>query len=182
MMGPGGMMSSVQFTSGSDRIDIEQAIDIAEEFLRQRGDPNLVLAEVMEFAYNFYVQFEEKDSGIHAIEALIDPYTRIMYPEPGPNMMWNIKYGAMSGMMWGLADPDTAMPITESEAKQLARDFVDDFLPGGGVGHADLFYGYYTLHILQDGEIYGMISVNGFTGQVWFHHWHGEFSEIREFD
>lgn len=62
----------------------------------------------------------------------------------------------------------------------LAHDFVDDFLPGGGVGHADLFYGHYTLHILQDGGIYGILSVNGLTGQVWFHHWHGEFSEIRE--
>ena len=55
----------------------------------------------MEFNNNFYVGFKEKSTDNYAFEALIDPYTGDMYSEPGPNMMWNAKYGMMTGMMWG---------------------------------------------------------------------------------
>jgi hypothetical protein len=43
---------------------------------------------------------------------------------------------------------------------------------------ADMFPGYYTLHVLEDGETVGMLSVNSYTGQVFFHHWHGDFIEM----
>ena len=46
----------------------------------------------------------------------------------------------------------------------------------------DQFYGYYTIHILRDGKIYGMLSVNGYTGQVWFHSWHGQFLNMIEME
>jgi len=38
--------------------------------------------------------------------------------------------------------------------------------------------GYYTLHILEDSETIGMLSVNAYTGQVFHHHWHGDFIEM----
>jgi hypothetical protein len=44
----------------------------------------------------------------------------------------------------------------------------------------EAFPGYYTLHVLEDGEIVGMLSVNGYTGNVWYHHWHGELLEMQE--
>jgi len=50
------------------------------------------------------------------------------------------------------------------------------------VEEADRFYGYYTLHVLKDGQIYGMLSVNGYTGQVWYHSWHGPFLGMKEFN
>jgi len=50
------------------------------------------------------------------------------------------------------------------------------------VEEADRFYGYYTLHVLNDRQIYGMLSVNGYTGQVWYHSWHGPFLGMKEFD
>lgn len=65
----------------------------------------------MEFEYNFYVIFIGKSTDIHAFEAWIDPYTGDIYDEPGPNMMWNSKYGTMPGMMWGSADPSEEMTI-----------------------------------------------------------------------
>ena len=40
---------------------------------------------------------------------------------------------------------------------------------------AEAFYGYYTVHVLTNGEVSGMLSVNGATGRVWFHTWHGAF-------
>ncbi len=60
------------------------------------GDnPNLEVAEVMEFANNYYAEVREKDSGIGAMELLIDRPGSRAYPEPGPNMMWNTKYGIL---------------------------------------------------------------------------------------
>ena len=44
--------------------------------------------------------------------------------------------------------------------------------------HADPFYGYYTLHVNRDGQTVGMLSVNGYTGQVFPHTWHGKLLEM----
>ena len=43
------------------------------------------------------------------------------------------------------------------------------------------FYGYYTLDFEKDGKTIGMLSVNGFTGQVFLHTWHGTFIEEVEY-
>ena len=40
---------------------------------------------------------------------------------------------------------------------------------------ADTFYGYYTFEVLQGENIVGMLSVNGYTGQVWPYTWRREF-------
>ena len=58
----------------------------------------------MEMQYNFYIEVKEKDTGVHAFELLVNPYSGAVYPEPGPNMMWNTKYGMMGGP-WGGAQP-----------------------------------------------------------------------------
>jgi hypothetical protein len=40
----------------------------------------------------------------------------------------------------------------------------------------EVFYGYYTVHSLDKaGNTVGILSVNGYTGQVWSHIWHGMF-------
>ncbi|UCB42576.1 MAG: hypothetical protein JSV77_08990 [Dehalococcoidales bacterium] len=160
---------------------MEQAIEIVEDYLKDRGESALEIEEIMEFEYNFYVDFSERETGIHAFEALIDPYTGDMYPEPGPNMMWNTRYGMMSGMMWGNRGATEEMTVSEEQAIKLAQEFINGYLPGGKVEDAERFYGYYTLHVLKDGEIYGMLSVNGYTGQVWYHSWHGRFLGMKEF-
>lgn len=194
MMGPGGMMGpwgrgpgsmmgpGEPYRSGGQRISMERAIEIVENYLRARSDPDLEAKEIMEFSYNFYVEFSEKSTGIHAFEALIDPYTGDMYPEPGPNMMWNTKYGMMSGMMWSTPSPSTLMTVTEEEAVKYAQEFLNNYLPGAKANEAERFYGYYTLHVVKDEQIYGMLSVNGYTGQVWYHFWHGQFIAMKEFE
>jgi hypothetical protein len=73
------------------------------------------------------------------------------------------------------------MTLTEEQAKQYGQQFIDGYLPGAQIEEVDRFYGYYTLHVLKDGQIYGMLSVNGYTGQVWYHSWHGPFLGIKEF-
>ena len=73
------------------------------------------------------------------------------------------------------------MPVTTEQAKSLAQRFLDTQLPGIMVADADTFYGYYTLHTLRNGQVEGMLSVNGYTGAVWYHTWHGTFISMKEF-
>jgi hypothetical protein len=124
---------------------------------------------------------------------------RIM-PEIGPNMMWNTKYGGMMGGGWGQGGgmmgpgmmgrgwryqpysgvPTANMSITKTDAKQLTQSYLKLHLSGSSTEEPDTFYGYYTIHVLRDGKVYGMLSVNGYTGQVWYHTWHGAFIQMKE--
>ena len=181
------------------------------------GDSNLEVEEVMEFANNYYAEVKESDTGIYAMELLIDKRSGQVYPEPGPNMMWNTKYGMMGGggmsgqgmmqpddsgrgpmmgpggqgrmgpggqgMMGGgspQVSPETEMPVSPEQATQVAEDYLNRVSPSTETEEPDQFYGYYTLHTLQDGEVTGMLSVNGYTGQVWYHGWHGPFIAMEE--
>jgi hypothetical protein len=38
-------------------------------------------------------------------------------------------------------------------------------------------YSYLTIYITKNGEIYGMLSVNGYDGEVWYHNWHGAYNQ-----
>ena len=71
------------------------------------------------------------------------------------------------------------MQISADEAYKFAQSYLDEAYPGLEVDeHADMFYGYYTLHTVQDGETIGMLSVNGYTGQVFLHTWHSDLLEM----
>ena len=173
------------YSRSSTPLTLDQAAEAANQYLADYGNPDLVLAEVMEFTENFYAEVEEKSSGIHAFELLIDRYTGVIYPEPGPNMMWNSKYshmGRMRGGDWGgwQAGPTS---VTSDQALDFAQEWLDRYLPGTSVAEkADVFYGYYTIHLLKDGQVYGMLSVNGYAGEVWYHTWHGSFIAMKELE
>lgn len=189
--GPGRMWDFNSLSGSSVKpISVEQAEDAVNDFLVSFGDENLILAEVMVFDNHAYAEIIEEDSGVGAMEVLIDPDTLGVYPEHGPNMMWNEKYNQMGrGMMGGRlgrynrysAGSDT-MSVSPEEAVEAAQEYLDRYESGLEVtDHADPFYGYYTLHTVRDGEIEGMLSVNGYTGAVFIHTWHGDFIEMQEF-
>lgn len=165
-------------------ITMDQAIEAVRRYLAAYGNPDLALTEVMEFSNHFYAEVEEENTGLHAFELLVNRYTGAVYPEPGPNMMWNLKYGHMGGMMGGWRGrPSGPTAVTPEQARSDAQQWLDVNLPGTAVAdEADAFYGYYTLHVLTDGEVTGMLSVNGYTGQVWYHTWHGDFVGMTEHD
>jgi hypothetical protein len=109
--------------------------------------------------------------------------------------MWNTKYGMMSGgrgmggmmgqsggMMGGSswANPDEEMSIGPEQATEIANDYLGRVSPGTEAGEAEEFYGYYTLHTEKGREITGMLSVNGYSGEVWYHSWHGPFVAMEE--
>ncbi len=159
-------------------ITIDKAKEAVEQYLAAAGNADLKLTEVMEFSNNFYADVEEKSTGMHAFELLVNRYTGIVTPEPGPNMMWNTKYSPMARMM-GL-NVQTQAAVTEKQALEYAQAYLDKVLPGAKADEADAFYGYYTVHVTKDGKLYGMLSVHGSTGAVWYHGWHGTFVKILE--
>ncbi len=185
MMGGGWGGYNPNLNPNAKPLTIDQVADAVQRYLNppQADGRKLVLAEVMDFAWNYYAEVEEEDTGIHAMELLIDKYTGSVYPEMGPNMMWNTKYGQMAGMMGRRYGTPTAnMPISPDQAKTIAQKYLDLNLPGGTVAEADTFYGYYTLHTMKNGQVEGMLSVNGYTGAVWYHTWHGPFIDMKEFE
>lgn len=188
------------YPEGTEGLSLDEARAAVERSLQAWDAGDLETAEVMEFSNHFYALVREENSGVGAFELLVDRETGEVHPEPGPNMMWNQKYGMMGrgyggmGMMGGYgggyggmgmrgsgsqAAPSAGMPVDEARAVELAQEYLDAVRPGSTAEEeADAFYGYYTLHVLADGEVIGMLSVNGYTGQVWYHTWHGVFVDM----
>ena len=102
MGGYGGMMGATG-AFGADPLTLEQAETALDGYLARLGDEDLRLGEIMIFDNHAYAQIVEDSTGIGALEVLVDPLTLAVYPEHGPNMMWNLKYGGMGGMMGGFA-------------------------------------------------------------------------------
>ena len=161
--------------ASGETLTIERAAQAVEEYIVDASDTSLELDELMEFSRNFYAIVKEEDTGIGAMELLIYKETGVVGPEYGPNMMWNAKYGMHGGGMMG-GSASATMTVSPEEAVQIAQRWLDNYRPNMTADeHADQFYGYYTIHTLRDGEISGMLSVHGDTGQVWYHNWHGDF-------
>ena len=156
-------------TPSSNVISIAQAKQSADQYIS--GSSDLRVAEIEEYAQNFYVRVQEKGTGINAFELLVDKTSGAVTREPGPDMMWNTKYGMM-----GFGRASTAeMPVTADKAAEYAQRWLDANIPNAQAEEPDTFYGYYTLDILMNNSTYGMLSVNGYSGDVWYHTWHGQF-------
>jgi hypothetical protein len=200
-----GMMGQRPRT-GNAPISFDEAVTQFQNYITSIGNNDLALLEVMEFENNFYATVYEKSTGTRAFELLIwkqAPSSRIMgggmgmgdnmmqrsmmagvvVPEPGPNMMWNTKYSMMRGMMGVNWQSGTLgqMPLSERDARSIAESYLPQRFPGAHVEGIARFYGYYTIDFEQDGRIIGMLSVNGYSGDVWYHSWHGGFVEEKEF-
>jgi hypothetical protein len=186
-------------------LSFEEAVTRFQSYVSATGNKDLAVMEVMEFDNNFYAIVYEKSTGVGAFELLIWKGTQrygmmwggmmgggmgmgggaragIVVPEPGPNMMWNTKYGMMGGMM-GLPSRTAVsgqMSVSESDAKSIAETYLSQNFPGAHVEGVTRFYGYYTFDFEKDDKIIGMLSVSGYTGDVWYHSWHGTFIKETE--
>jgi hypothetical protein len=216
-----GMMGSFGGLTNADPLSIEEAETAVTDYLATLNNDDLTLGEIMIFDNHAYAQIIDETKETGAFEVLVDPVTGGVFPEPGPNMMWNTEYGMMSGDNFGMMDdmmngqfgsgmmdgsqygsdmmgesqygsmmggnmmgsfgyaPDAEINITAEEAVDAAQEYLDAYLPGKTADEtADTFPGYYTLHVLEDGETIGMLSVNAYSGQVFLHHWHGDLIEM----
>jgi hypothetical protein len=203
-----GMMGNYGGLTAVDPLAIEEVETAVTNYLATLNNDNLSLGEIMIFDNHAYAQIMDETSGTGAFEVLVDPVTQNVFPEPGPNMMWNTEYGMVmqsmmsggnfGGMMGGMMNsqygsgmmggnmmgsfgyaPDAEINITAEEAVARAQEYLDAYLPGKTADDTvDEFPGYYTLHVLENGETIGMLSVNAYSGQVFLHHWHGGFIEM----
>lgn len=221
-----GMMAGFSGLSDAAPLTISEAETAVTAYLATLDNNNLTLGEIMIFSNNAYAQILDTNTNQGAFEVLVDPTTKNVFPEPGPNMMWNTEYGMgmdmpmqdMMGMMGnrgmmngqagnmmgaagmmngqngdmmngqnggmmgnGVNTTNGEITVTAAEAPTLAQTYLDNTLPGTTADeHADTFPGYYTLHIERDGAVIGMLSVNAYTGDVFLHHWHGDFLEMAD--
>jgi len=161
-------------------LSFEEVEDLTNEYLERNELSDLEIAEIMEFSKNFYIEVYEPGTGIGAMELLVDKSNSAIFPEYGPNMMWNLKYGMHSQIP--ISQNDINMDISEDEAINLAEKYLAKINTSEAVGdEVEKFYGYYTIHTLtENGDIAGMLSVNGFSGDVWYHNWHGIFIDMTE--
>lgn len=190
-----------------EKLSVDQVMGIINDHIKGYGS-NLQVSDI--FVYkdsDYYVSVEEKDTGRGAMELLVNPYTGEIYPEYGPSMMWNEKYGGYNrygmhrgngmhggyGMMgderWNMMDKapqynyknrNITNPLGREQAIIIADNYVKDRAGDEfsvtGTGHE--FYGYFTFHIELGDDPIGMISVNSYTGEPWYHDWHGELVEV----
>jgi len=94
-------------------ITMDTAVQLFQNYLTRLGNPNLALHEVEEYQNNFYASYFEMNTDIFAFQMLIwkpgsiwtggmmgsGMMAGVVMPEPGPNLIWNTKYGVMGGMM-----------------------------------------------------------------------------------
>jgi len=192
-----GMMGHSFFsdTYTGEPASIEEAQNAFNTYLTNLGINDLELHEIMIFNQNAYAVVTEKSTGKGAMELLLDYASGDVYPEIGPNHMWNLKYGMMAvsqngafGCRMGCnAIPDpanvTEMTLTETDAKAAAQAYLDANEPGATVAEEGMaFYGYYTFDFSVNGKVAGMLSVNGYSSQVWLHTWHGQFVDELELE
>ena len=171
-------------------ITIDTAVQSFKSYLASLGNPDLALHEVEEYQNNFYATYYEKSTGIFAFQMLIwkpgapmmgggmggGMMSGIVEPEPGPNMMWNTKYGVMGGMMGVYRQTSASnMTVTPDQAKTIAQQSLAGSFSGTSAGDVDTFYRYYNVDVLSNGNTFGMLSVNGYNGKVWYHSWHGTY-------
>ena len=135
MMGADDGEPGVDPGPAAKRLTAAEVAKAVDAYLAQNyNNPDLEVVELMEFEKNFYAQVAEKSTEINAFELLIDPYTGVVWPEYGPNMMWNTKYGHMSGMGgmmmqgWGgkgIGEPTADMPVNLDQARKNAQAYLD---------------------------------------------------------
>ena len=199
MMGSGGMMGMMMgsgmcyggmmhgYRAGSNRnIDYslsalgmteEEVKNLAFELVDRQFGSDYQISDI--FIFNdspYYISVVEKDSDQGVFELLFDPYRKVIYPEYGPNMMWNTESGMTNMMGWGA--PLEENKLSRQKALEIAEKFgeVNNFMVEDE-GHQ--FPGYYTFHTADiNDNTTGMLSVNSYTGEVWYHNWHGDLAKL----
>jgi hypothetical protein len=198
-----GMMGYSASGAGEPVRDLAGAKRQAQRLADRLG---LRVGEVMRFTNNYYAELAEQNGRL-ATEVLVESASGAVYLEYGPAMMWNTRYGMVSdsrlrgtggmmgsGMMGGqgsgtmgggYADPTwtpgaNEADVSPAKAQRLAQRWLDGQSSNLTTGEPDVFPGYYTLHVLNDGKVTGMLSINAATGAVWSHWWHGRFVSMLE--
>ncbi|HEU5433056.1 MAG TPA: hypothetical protein VFU81_15420, partial [Thermomicrobiales bacterium] len=163
-----GMMASLGMLGSYSQADVPLApSDVARRlaaFAASCG-PDFHVANVTLFANDAYAQLSD-GTGTRLGEVLVDRYTGLVVPEPGPNLLWNTR--------WGLAAGTLSPPrYDELAARELAATFLASYLPGATLRTGAALPGYDTFAYGRGQTIDGLLSVNTMTGAIWAHAWIG---------
>jgi len=176
VMGSGGYYQKVPTV-----LTHTQAEQVANTFLASLNNSSLAIGDFDEYSYNYYLSIVDNHTGKGVLEVLIDRFTGSVYPEP-QSMMWNTAYGGISRMMGGSGmmggsyyQSNGTVTFTPDKAKKIAQAFLNVTYPKTTTGDVETFLGYYTIETTLNGQTYGMLSINGYTGAIWYHTWHGMF-------
>jgi len=160
-----GNMMAIYYPE-SEPVTQDEALISMQNFSLQYGS-NIEVEDFMVFSGNYYAVLKDPNSSQYIAEVLVDRYSGLAYAEPGPNMMWNTRFGAGRTGTEG-AEYDLA------EAENLATEFLGGYLPEAQIMESKEMPGYYTFDFGRQ-EIEGMLSVNAYNGQIWVHTWHGSY-------
>lgn len=186
MRGRGGMMGgygpgnneNMDYSLSALGMTEDEVQELAVDLVSRQFGSDYQISDIFVFDNSpYYISVLEKNSEQGAFELLFDPYRKIIYPEYGPNMMWNTEYGMSNMMGWGIPSEENRL------SRQQAQEIAEKFAQANGFtvedeGHQ--FHGYYTFHTGDNNNTTGMMSVNAYTGQTWYHNWHGTLAAIIE--
>jgi hypothetical protein len=168
-MGPGMMYGSGYSIAGcpgmatyspvSLPISQRDALRNLENFSSRYG-ANVRIEDFMIFSNNYYADLVDASSDLGLVEVLVDRYNGNTYREPGPNAMWDVRYGGRGALGEQRYDLVVAQNVSEV--------FLNGYLSGSRVMRSKAFPGYYTFDFGRS-EIDGMLSVNYYTGDIWVH-------------
>lgn len=173
-------------------VTVDEAKTAAQTYLTALKIDGLEIGDVTILNAGAYVVVKETAGGNGAFELIVDPHSKTAHPAGGPSVMWNLKYGGVlhAAMMADRHDPgqqdatpvpaatsaalaatpadvSADMPLSAEQAVAHAQAFLDKAIPGATAAAAPLkFYGYYSLSFSKDGTTVGILSVNGFNGDV----------------
>ncbi len=186
-MGYGGMMRgygqeinrNIDYSLSALGMTEEEVKNLAVELVDRQFGSDYQISDIFIFNNSpYYISVVEKDSDQGVFELLFDPYKKVIYPEYGPNMVWNTENGMNNMMGWSWSTPLEENTLSRQEVLENAEKFaqVNGFMVEDE-GHQ--FPGYYTFHTADSNDnTTGMLSVNSNTGEVWYHNWHGDLAEV----
>ena len=155
---------------------IDEAVTAAQEYAADISE-DIEVVKVMEFTNGYYALVMEKEGGKGAFGLYLRSNNSRASRMGSRYYMWNTKY-TPAGVNPD-ADPENTVSMTDTaEAAQdaLNEDGIKATVDEKGVD----FYGYYTFTYLVDGELAGLISVNGTTSQAWHYDWLGTYVTQQE--
>lgn len=185
--GPGYVSDGANF-----QMPEELVTDAVQRYLERQGDPDLAVTRRLEFYSAYQLDVIEQSSGRYAFGLMVGKDSGQVSPKAGPNIFWNIKYGAQLGEIGGgygmvghltsSTVPDE-MPLAESEARSLAASSILQMGDGSKLdGEARSYYGFYQFDVNKGGELVGELAVNGHNGQIWYEQWGEPLMAVQNVD
>ncbi|HEX7555768.1 MAG TPA: hypothetical protein VF338_04020 [Leptolinea sp.] len=166
--------TTTQPTSGP-RLSMDAIASMAQNFSAQYKT-GIEIVQIIETTKYFYISFRETASGVGAFELLANPVTGQMGIENGPSQFWNTKYG-----VWGSGKSITN-GISSAQAQNIAFQYLKSNDPLVNLDPEPIaFYGYYSFTERLGDKITGVLSVNGYSGEVEPHTWLGNILQTKDF-